>query len=119
VGRATAAYRVIAATHPHPGAERLPSAPREHRGVASNPCILARMQDDPRGLPELDRFVDALTALLAEYKAQSGGHLDYRIFDAREEPAKTKAKELGLVSLVVGGPGVAEGYMGLAFHYGA
>src|ERR1700680_1847287 len=50
-----------------------------------------------KGLPKLDAFVRDLRDLLQEYKNASGGKLDYTIIEAKDEDAKKKAKDAGLV----------------------
>ena len=77
-----------------------------------------------RGEPALDKFVASLDALLSEYKKQGGGHFDYHIIDTKDEDAKRRAKEAGLVEQFFGATtgadgGLEKGFMGLAFRYGA
>jgi hypothetical protein len=80
-----------------------------------------------RGLPKLDAFVRDLRDLLQEYKEASGGHLDYRLIEAKEEDQKKAAKEAGIQEQQMGEASatdeekgaIAVGYMGLVFKYGS
>jgi ABC-type uncharacterized transport system involved in gliding motility auxiliary subunit len=78
-----------------------------------------------KGLPKLDAFVRDLRDLLQEYKNASGGKLDYTIIEAKDEDAKKKAKDAGLVEQPFGEASatdekaaVTQGFMGLIFKYG-
>jgi ABC-type uncharacterized transport system involved in gliding motility auxiliary subunit len=78
-----------------------------------------------RGLPKLDAFVRDLRDLLQEYKNSSGGKFDYTIVEPKDDDAKKKAKDAGLVEQPFGEASdnddkaaVAQGFMGLVFKYG-
>ncbi len=79
-----------------------------------------------RGLPKLDKFVQQLEGLLAQYQASGGGHFRYSILEPKDEESKKKAKAAGLVEQPFGeASGTAQetasltqGYMGLVFKYG-
>src|ERR1700733_6136829 len=80
-----------------------------------------------KGLPKLDAFVRDLRDLLQEYKNASGGQLDYRLIEAKDEDQKKEAKEAGIVEQQMGEASeteeekgaVTQGYMGLVFKYGS
>jgi ABC-type uncharacterized transport system involved in gliding motility auxiliary subunit len=78
-----------------------------------------------RGLPKLDAFVRDLRDLLQEYKNAGGGKFDYSIVEPKDDDAKKKAKDAGLVEQPFGEASdnddkaaVAQGFMGLVFKYG-
>jgi ABC-type uncharacterized transport system involved in gliding motility auxiliary subunit len=78
-----------------------------------------------RGLPKLDAFVRDLRDLLQEYKNSGGGKFDYSIIEPKDDDAKKKAKDAGLVEQPFGEASdnddkaaVAQGFMGLIFKYG-
>lgn len=78
-----------------------------------------------KGLPKLDAFVRDLRDLLLEYQAQSGGKLEFRMIEPKEEKDKEKAKEAGCVAQPFGEANqdeekamVAQGYMCLVLNYG-
>jgi ABC-type uncharacterized transport system involved in gliding motility auxiliary subunit len=78
-----------------------------------------------RGLPKLDAFVGDLRDLLQEYKQSSGGKFDFTLLEPKDDDAKKKAKDAGLVAKPFADTSdtedkasIAEGYMGLVFHYG-
>src|SRR6185437_4416349 len=78
-----------------------------------------------RGLPKLDAFVRDLRDLLQEYKNSRGGKFDYTILEPKDDDAKKKAKDAGLVEQPFGEASdnddkaaVAQGFMGLVFKYG-
>src|SRR5580704_15936534 len=50
-----------------------------------------------KGLPKLDAFVRDLRDLLQEYKNAGGGKFDYSIVEPKDEDAKKKAKDAGLI----------------------
>src|SRR5271165_1264242 len=50
-----------------------------------------------KGLPKLDAFVRDLRDLLQEYKNAGGGKFQYSILEPKDEDAKKKAKDAGLV----------------------
>ena len=71
-----------------------------------------------KGLPKLDAFVQ-------EYKNAGGGKFDYSIVEPKDEDAKKKAKDAGLIEQPFGEASdtdekaaVAQGFMGLVFKYG-
>jgi ABC-type uncharacterized transport system involved in gliding motility auxiliary subunit len=80
-----------------------------------------------KGLPKLDAFVRDLRDLLQEYKDASGGQLDYRLIEAKDEDQKKAAKDAGLVEQQMGEASETEeekgavtvGFMGLVFKYGS
>src|SRR6202789_1675096 len=80
-----------------------------------------------RGLPKLDAFVRDLRDLLQEYKNASGGQIDFRLIEAKDEDQKKEAKEAGIVEQQMGEASeteeekgaVTQGYMGLVFKYGS
>jgi hypothetical protein len=78
-----------------------------------------------KGLPKLDAFVRDLRDLLQEYKNAGGGKFDYAIIEAKDEDAKKKAKDAGLIEQPFGEASdtdekaaVTQGFMGLIFKYG-
>jgi ABC-type uncharacterized transport system involved in gliding motility auxiliary subunit len=78
-----------------------------------------------KGLPKLDAFVRDLRDLLQEYKNAGGGKFDYALIEAKDEEAKKKAKDAGLIEQPFGEASdtdekaaVAQGFMGLVFKYG-
>jgi ABC-type uncharacterized transport system involved in gliding motility auxiliary subunit len=78
-----------------------------------------------KGLPKLDAFVRDLRDLLQEYKNSGGGKFDYAIVEPKDEDAKKKAKDAGLIEQPFGEASdtdekaaVAQGFMGLVFKYG-
>jgi ABC-type uncharacterized transport system involved in gliding motility auxiliary subunit len=78
-----------------------------------------------KGLPKLDAFVRDLRDLLQEYKNAGGGKFDYSLIEAKDEEAKKKAKDAGLIEQPFGEASdtdekaaVAQGFMGLVFKYG-
>jgi ABC-type uncharacterized transport system involved in gliding motility auxiliary subunit len=78
-----------------------------------------------KGLPKLDAFVRDLRDLLQEYKNSGGGKFDYAIIEPKDEDAKKKAKDAGLIEQPFGEASdtdekaaVAQGFMGLVFKYG-
>jgi ABC-type uncharacterized transport system involved in gliding motility auxiliary subunit len=78
-----------------------------------------------KGLPKLDAFVRDLRDLLQEYKNAGGGKFDYSIVEPKDEDAKKKAKDAGLIEQPFGEASdtdekaaVAQGFMGLVFKYG-
>ncbi len=78
-----------------------------------------------KGLPKLDAFVRDLRDLLQEYQNAGGGKFKYTILEPKDEDAKKKAKEAGLVEQPFGESSdtddkaaVAQGFMGLVFRYG-
>lgn len=76
-----------------------------------------------KGLPKLDAFVRDLRDLLQEYQNAGGGKFKYTIIEPKDEDAKKKAKDAGLVEQPFGEAtdekeAVTEGYMGLVFRYG-
>jgi gliding motility-associatede transport system auxiliary component len=78
-----------------------------------------------KGLPKLDAFVRDLRDLLQEYKNAGGGKFDYTILEAKDEDAKKKAKDAGLIEQPFGEASdtdekaaVTQGFMGLIFKYG-
>lgn len=76
-----------------------------------------------KGLPKLDSFVRDLRDLLQEYQNAGGGKFTYSIIEPKDEDAKKKAKDAGLVEQPFGEAtdekeAVTEGYMGLVFRYG-
>ncbi|HEX3771738.1 MAG TPA: Gldg family protein [Polyangiaceae bacterium] len=78
-----------------------------------------------KGLPKLDAFVRDLRDLLQEYKNAGGGKFDYTITEPKDEDAKKKAKDAGLIEQPFGEASdtdekaaVAQGFMGLVFKYG-
>lgn len=78
-----------------------------------------------KGLPKLDAFVRDLRDLLQEYKNAGGGKFDYAIIEPKDEDAKKKAKDAGLIEQPFGEASdtdekaaVAQGFMGLVFAYG-
>src|SRR5271165_4736359 len=50
-----------------------------------------------KGLPKLDAFVRDLRDLLQEYKNAGGGKFEYAIIEPKDEDAKKKAKDAGLI----------------------
>src|SRR5579864_6705548 len=50
-----------------------------------------------KGLPKLDAFVRDLRDLLQEYKNAGGGKFDYEIIVPKDEDAKKRAKDAGLI----------------------
>ena len=78
-----------------------------------------------KGLPKLDAFVRDLRDLLQEYKNVGGGKFEYSIIVPKDEDAKKKAKDAGLVEQPFGEASatdekeaVTQGFMGLIFRYG-
>jgi len=78
-----------------------------------------------KGLPKLDAFVRDLRDLLQEYQNAGGGKFTYSILEPKDEDAKKKAKDAGLVEQPFGESSdtddkaaVAQGFMGLVFRYG-
>jgi ABC-type uncharacterized transport system involved in gliding motility auxiliary subunit len=78
-----------------------------------------------RGLPKLDAYVRDLRDLLAEYQANSGGKLEFRLIEPKEDKDKEAAKEAGCVEQPFGEANqdeekaaVTKGYMCLVFNYG-
>jgi ABC-type uncharacterized transport system involved in gliding motility auxiliary subunit len=78
-----------------------------------------------KGLPKLDAFVRDLRDLLQEYKNAGGGKFDYSIIEPKDEDAKKRAKDAGLIEQPFGEASdtdekaaVAQGFMGLVFKYG-
>jgi ABC-type uncharacterized transport system involved in gliding motility auxiliary subunit len=78
-----------------------------------------------KGLPKLDAFVRDLRDLLQEYKNASGGKFDYVMVEPKDDDAKKKAKDAGLIEQPFGEANdnedkaaVAQGFMGLVFKYG-
>lgn len=78
-----------------------------------------------KGLPKLDAFVRDLRDLLQEYKNAGGGKFDYSIVEPKDEDAKKKAKDAGLIEQPFGEASatdekeaVTQGFMGLIFKYG-
>jgi ABC-type uncharacterized transport system involved in gliding motility auxiliary subunit len=78
-----------------------------------------------KGLPKLDAFVRDLRDLLQEYKNAGGGKFDYSLVEPKDEDAKKKAKDAGLIEQPFGEASdtdekaaVAQGFMGLVFKYG-
>jgi ABC-type uncharacterized transport system involved in gliding motility auxiliary subunit len=78
-----------------------------------------------KGLPKLDAFVRDLRDLLQEYKNAGGGKFDYVILEPKDEDAKKKAKDAGLIEQPFGEASdtdekaaVTQGFMGLIFKYG-
>jgi ABC-type uncharacterized transport system len=68
--------------------------------------------------------VAALDALFAEYRKQGAGRFDYHVIEVKDEATRAHAKELGLVEQPFaeagdGGVSLVQGFMGLAFSYGA
>ncbi|MDP9149315.1 MAG: GldG family protein [Myxococcota bacterium] len=78
-----------------------------------------------KGLPKLDAFVRDLRDLLQEYKNAGGGKFEYVLVEAKDEDAKKKAKDAGLIEQPFGEASdtdekaaVTQGFMGLVFKYG-
>src|SRR5215472_875699 len=78
-----------------------------------------------KGLPKLDAFVRDLRDLLQEYKNAGGGKFDYTIIVPKDEDARKKAKDAGLIEQPFGEASdtdekaaVTQGFMGLVFRYG-
>jgi ABC-type uncharacterized transport system involved in gliding motility auxiliary subunit len=89
-----------------------------------------RMQIDAyvaRGLPKFDAYVRDLRDLLQEYKDASGGQLDYKLIEAKDEDTKKAAKDAGIMEQQMMEASETEeekgaisvGYMGLVFKYGS
>src|SRR5579863_832532 len=78
-----------------------------------------------KGLPKLDAFVRDLRDLLQEYKNAGAGKFEYSIVEPKDEDAKKKAKDAGLIEQPFGETSatdekeaVTQGFMGLVFKYG-
>jgi hypothetical protein len=95
------------------------------------PALLASLHQEleidayvTRGLPTLDKFDRDLEALLVQYQANSAGRVRYRVIEVKDEDARKRAKDLGLVEEPFGemdDSGEAklrQGFSGLAFSYG-
>jgi ABC-type uncharacterized transport system involved in gliding motility auxiliary subunit len=78
------------------------------------------------GVPELDRFVNELRHLLAEYERQGKGKLRVRLIEANSHELREQAKANGLHeqpfserdAVAARRPTIAQGYLGLVFEYG-